>query len=177
MGDLECLLETFEALLERRKRHSERAMLVFVPGRADAEEAAAFRQYVERGGLLDQNAGVPVGHASDERANTHASGPRRDEAQRGIGLEHRIPIRALARAEGKEVVHDGELVEPGGFRRFGHVGQMVAEGVRAALPGEVWDMQSDFHASNVAQVAAGVQALDRKSTRLNSSHSQISYAV
>src|SRR2546430_11478688 len=49
--------------------------------------------------------------------------------------------------------------------------------LRAARPGEDWTGSERFRGNNPLGMGEGAQAIDRKSTRLNSSHSQISYAV
>src|SRR5688572_32099884 len=71
-------------------------------------------------------------------------------------------------------LHDAlPISKPGGMRRFAVIGVAVFIGVLVFAP-------SGLAASaRVAALQVGLRAhgLDRKSTRLNSSHSQISYAV
>src|SRR2546430_7600032 len=72
-----------------------------------------------------------------------------------------FPYTTLFRSELLELLRDARAApHPGG----------IVEAERTAVPGEV-------HRDGVARDAGLRAGQDRKSTRLNSSHSQISYAV
>src|SRR5438309_8426471 len=66
------------------------------------------------------------------------------------------------------------------FRSMAAIGQLITNGVRGAVFARL-ETQAVIRAeSKMAEMLAGVTPLhqsDRKSTRLNSSHSSISYAV
>src|SRR2546427_6052161 len=96
------------------------------------------------------------------------------------GPQPLAPGRALVRAA--RVVQEGRCGQAGGPGRRSVGGRdggaASAAAVRAALGvGEPWDRRSPAVASTPGAYAGLRRSQDRKSTRLNSSHSQISYAV
>ena len=88
--DLQGLLEPLEPLGQRRERHAEGAVLALVPGRADAEGGPPAGEHVEGRHDLGEQAGVAVGHAGHQQLQLDRRGVRREEAERGVALEHRV---------------------------------------------------------------------------------------
>jgi hypothetical protein len=67
---------------------------------------------------------------------------RGQEAQRGVRLQHLV----LGGAEDlPQVVHDADPVEAGLVGRGGHVGEHRPQPRRAVGPGEIGDVQTQFH--------------------------------
>src|SRR3712207_8155565 len=81
-------------------------------------------------------------------------------------VEHLVPRRTDLR-DLQEVVHDPDAREAGGLGLFGDPLERGCDDLRAAVPREARDLQAELE----------LHGRDRKSTRLNSSHANISYAV
>ena len=98
---------------------------------------------VQRGDGLGQQRRVAVGVAGDQRAQLHALGRRRQRAERGVGLQHRL-VRGAEAGQLIEVVHHEDGVEAGGlgFLRLRDDGR--EEFGDAGAVGEVGDLESEF---------------------------------
>src|SRR5215210_8216178 len=68
VGDLQRLLQALEALAEGRECHAKGKMFALIPARPDPEPGSAAGEHVERRHRLDQNPGMAIGHARDQRA-------------------------------------------------------------------------------------------------------------
>ena len=68
VGDLQRLLQPLEPLGQRAGTARPAQVLALVPGRADAEPGATAGEHVEGGDGLDEDAGMAIGDAGDERA-------------------------------------------------------------------------------------------------------------
>ena len=109
--DLQGLLESLEALTQRGERNAQPVVLPLVPGCANAEHGATFRQDVERGDDLGQETGVPVRNTRYEQTEAHRLGDAGEVAERGVPLEHRVLGRRHP-VHLEVVVHDRELADP-----------------------------------------------------------------
>src|SRR2546430_5806995 len=97
------------------------------------------------------------------------------------------PVRAFAASDGVRIVPGGSSIRDGCYigrgvicmpPMFVNVGAYVGEGTMIdshALVGSCAQVGRNSHISAGSQIGGVLE--DRKSTRLNSSHSQISYAV
>ena len=118
--------------------------LLLVPGRADAEPGPAAGEDVERRDALGQQAGLPVdhrGHPGEQLDPRRAGG---QVAESGVGLEHLVLGRPDD-ADLPDMVHDAQLGEARLLRRDRDRGQVSAEPLRAAGPGEIRQVQAKFH--------------------------------
>ena len=147
LADQDRLFEPLEPLGHGREGQAEAGRLVGVPGRADAEDRAPAGQHVKRGHRLGQQAGLAVDDGGDHGEQLDPLGLGRQPAERGVGLEHLVLRRADV-ADLPDVVHDADPVEAAVFRAPGDVGELEAELRGAAFPGEVRDVQTQFHTFN-----------------------------
>ena len=111
-------------------------MLLLVPGRADPEVGAPAGEDVEGGDRLDQQAGVAIGDAGDERPELDPLGARRREGQRAVPFEH-LHLGRPDHADLEEVVHHPEAGEPGPIGLLGDPPEGRADLGGATGPGEV----------------------------------------
>jgi hypothetical protein len=143
-ADLQGLLETLEALAQRREGEPESLCLLLTPRRADTQPGAPARQHVKGGHDLRQEARVAVDHPGHEGVQQNPFGDRRKVPEGGVGLEHALLGRAH-RTDLPEVVHDGQAGNPAGLGLAGEAPQRRCELRRAAVPGEIGDVESQVH--------------------------------
>src|SRR5205085_11580909 len=92
-----------------------------------------------------------------------------------VGASHHLPAFPTRRSSDLNL-HSCGTVRPHGHRELGHPEPgLYTVGVKSYGRAPTFLMATGFEESGRAAVA--LDAKDRKSTRLNSSHSQISYAV
>jgi len=153
LADQDGFLEALEPLGHRREEQAEAGRLVGVPGRADAEDRAPARQHVERGHRLREQAGLPVDDRGDHRQQLDPVGLGGQPAERGVGLEHLVLGRPDV-ADLPDVVHDADPVDAGAFGCLGDVSELEAELRGPAFPGEVRNVQTQFHISTLSSPPA-----------------------
>ena len=140
--DLQGLAEPVEAVGEGAEVVAQRVVLQLEPPGADAEYRAALADHVQRGDRLREQCRVAVGVAGDERAELDALGRRRERAQGGVGLEHRLVGGAEA-GQLIEVVHHEDGVVARGFGLLGLRDDGGEECLDAGAVGEVGDLESE----------------------------------
>jgi hypothetical protein len=99
-------------------------------------------QHVQGADDLGQHRGEPVQGAGHHGQQFGPLGVRGDEPQRGVRLQH---VQFGPAAELPEVVHHRDVFETALISGFHDVGQGGAELFRAAGPGEVRDLNANFH--------------------------------
>src|SRR5579859_1101553 len=142
--NLQCLLQALEALFERWEGDAQALVLLLIPGGADAKVGAALREDIERGGGLDEEAGMAIGHAGDHGAEPDVVGDASGKRQRTPAFEHLV----FGGADGtdlKEVVHDPQAIEAGALGAASDLGEGVTEDAGATRPCEVGNLQSNAH--------------------------------
>ena len=141
---LECLFQPLEPLGDRREREAETERLLFVPAGAEPDHAAAAGQYVERGHRLREQARMPVVHASDDGEQFGAFAVSGQESERRVCLEH-VVLCWPDTADLEEVIHHRQVAEAGCVGRPGDCCELRPERGRAVRPGEVRNLQTEFH--------------------------------
>ena len=154
VGEAKGVLQPLEPILQRGEVEAEALRLEDVPRRPDPEPRASARQDVEGGRGLDPQPRCPVVDPADHQAESRAFGVGRDEAERRLPLEHRRLGRAEA-SDLEEVVHDPDRVEAGVVRGARHARERGADGLRAAGPGELVDLEPELHAHMLPRNRSG----------------------
>src|ERR1700680_913781 len=145
--DLECLLQPLEPFRHRWVGDAEAAMLVLIPGGADAEVRTSTGENVERRGRLDQDSRVAVGDASDHGAEPDPRRASGGKCQRRPALEH-VELGRSDDPDLEEVVHDPQAGETGALGAFGDQAATLAEERGATRPGEVGNLQTNAHGNS-----------------------------
>jgi len=139
VGQPQRLLQTLEPLRRAGIGDAQAAVLLLVPGRADAEPGPPTREDVEGGHRLDEQSRVTVGHAGDERAEADVPCDTCGVGERRVALEHLV-LRRADHGDLEEVVHDPEAGHAGVVGVAGDPGKGGADARRGARPGEVGDL-------------------------------------
>ena len=134
-GHAQGVVEQPEAIGQIGEGDAQRARLLDVPRRADAEPGAAAGQHVERRRRLDPEPGCAIRDGTDHQPQARALRVAGHEAERGHALEHRLLELAHA-ADLEQVVHDPDRVEAGIVGRAADARQGRADLGVAAGPGE-----------------------------------------
>ncbi len=122
-GELEELFEAAEALGRGFERQAEIGGLVGLVAGAHTEPRPTAREHVEGGHDLDQECGRAHGRPGDHGAELHGRGRGGEEAEGGVGLEHRF-VDAGGGVHLQEVVGDPQGVETGLVDGAGQLRQM-----------------------------------------------------
>src|SRR6266496_4309689 len=145
--DLARFFEPVAALRRAAQLDAVGAGLFLIPPSADAQLEPAARHYVEGGGHVRQDCGMPVVNASDQRAQPQPAGRLRERGQghpalqagaRRVGEDRIEVVEGPARLEQLNVVGflpHREHVAPGGVLRGGFEGESHAAHPGKAVPG------------------------------------------
>jgi hypothetical protein len=95
---------------------------------------------------------MAIGHTSHQKAQPQALGATRDEAERGVALEHRILGRRHP-VHLEEVVHEGHGADAHRLGPLGEVGDARTDAGRTAGPIESHDVVIEFHHAVLPQRA------------------------
>jgi pimeloyl-ACP methyl ester carboxylesterase len=149
-GDLERLLQPFEPLGDRREIEPEAAGLLLVPGGADAEPGAPIREDIEGRDDLGEQTRLPVDRSGDQGEQLRPPGVGGQVAERRVSLKHGV-LGGANPADLEKVVHDGHHVESALVGGAGRPGQVLGQRRRAARVGEVWNLETKFHAPRLSR--------------------------
>ncbi len=130
-------------------------MLTLEPGRPDPAHGPAAGQHVEGGDHLAEQGHVAVGDPRDERPEPGPVRDRRQVAERGVGLQHRVPLPPHLR-DLDEVVHHPQGREARLLGRRRHLGEPRPDVGGAAFPREARQLETELQAHRVGILAAGV---------------------
>ena len=130
----ERVLEHLEPLTEGREGEPQASRLLLVPGGTEAEPCTSAGEHVERGRRLHPQARRTVVDPTDHQAKACPLRERREVAERGPALQHRL-LGAADDPDLEEVVHHPDGVEPGIVGLAGNAGEGGADG--GSPPGHV----------------------------------------
>ena len=142
---MERLLEPLEAFGDWRKGNAESLRLGFVPGCTDAQPGPAAGEDVECSDDLGEHPGMAIDRPGDDGEQPHLRGMRSRVTEGGVGLQH-LSLGRADRADLEEVVHQSQELESGIVRGSGDSCQVPPQLGWAARPGEVGNLEAEFHA-------------------------------
>jgi hypothetical protein len=127
-------------------------VLALEPGGPDAAQSASAGEDVERRDDLGEVGDVPVGDARDKRAKPDALRHAGEVGERGVALEHVLPLPPDLR-DLHEVIHHPQARKPGVLGRAGHLGERRSRRGRMAGPVETRHLQTEVELHRILLLA------------------------
>ena len=140
--DLQCLIEFGESFGERAELEAELIVLEFEPAGTDAQHGPPLTDHIQGGDDFRQQRRIAIGVAGDQGAEQYVLSRRRQRAECGIGLQHRL-IGGAEHGQLVEVIHHEDRIESRGLRLPGLCDDGWEQLRDRGAVGEVGDLETE----------------------------------